>query len=190
MARIGAMATRSSPGVRRVTLPVPAAWPSGLGKGLQSPVHRFDSGRRLNRIFAVECQVRHCFSLTQRCPALTPVDLLKPLFRAPSAPHTRLRDRDGGGPVGIRPETPRRVPRALPRSIRSNHVENVPSQSRCRTFRARDGRRLLVLPVVLALASRRSICGSAPLRQTGCRAYVLARRPPPGSDFSAYQPAM
>ena len=25
----------------------PAAWPSGLGKGLQSPVHRFDSGRRL-----------------------------------------------------------------------------------------------------------------------------------------------
>ncbi len=24
-----------------------AAWPSGLGKGLQSPVHRFDSGRRL-----------------------------------------------------------------------------------------------------------------------------------------------
>ena len=25
-----------------------AAWPSGLGRGLQSPVHRFDSGRRLN----------------------------------------------------------------------------------------------------------------------------------------------
>ena len=28
-------------------VPRPAAWPSGLGKGLQSPVHRFDSGRRL-----------------------------------------------------------------------------------------------------------------------------------------------
>ena len=26
-----------------------AAWPSGLGKGLQSPVHRFDSGRRLQQ---------------------------------------------------------------------------------------------------------------------------------------------
>ncbi len=24
-----------------------AAWPSGLGKGLQSPVPQFDSGRRL-----------------------------------------------------------------------------------------------------------------------------------------------
>src|SRR5437763_15730340 len=34
----------------RLTWPVPAAWPSGLGKGLQSPVHRFDSGRRLHQV--------------------------------------------------------------------------------------------------------------------------------------------
>ena len=32
---------------RRGSLLGLAAWPSGLGKGLQSPVHRFDSGRRL-----------------------------------------------------------------------------------------------------------------------------------------------
>ena len=29
-----------------------AAWPSGLGRGLQSPVRRFDSARRLQGVFA------------------------------------------------------------------------------------------------------------------------------------------
>jgi hypothetical protein len=28
----------------------------------QSPAHRLDSGRRLNLIFAVKCQVRRCFT--------------------------------------------------------------------------------------------------------------------------------
>jgi PIN domain nuclease of toxin-antitoxin system len=32
---------------RLICFGLTAAWPSGLGKGLQSPVHRFDSGRRL-----------------------------------------------------------------------------------------------------------------------------------------------
>jgi hypothetical protein len=30
-----------------------AAWPSGLGRGLQSPVPRFESGRRLQAVIAV-----------------------------------------------------------------------------------------------------------------------------------------
>ena|ERR1700728_279663 len=30
-----------------------AAWPSGLGRGLQSPVRRFDSARRLQGMLAV-----------------------------------------------------------------------------------------------------------------------------------------
>ena len=32
---------------------MPAAWPSGLGRGLQSPVRRFDSARRLLPVYVV-----------------------------------------------------------------------------------------------------------------------------------------
>src|SRR6476659_1608422 len=33
---------------------IPAGWPSGLGRGLQSPAHRFDSGPRLEAAVASE----------------------------------------------------------------------------------------------------------------------------------------
>ena len=37
----------SNPFIRSIFPPFEATWPSGLGTGLQNPLHRFDSGRRL-----------------------------------------------------------------------------------------------------------------------------------------------
>ena len=45
----------------------PAAWPSGLGKGLQSPVHRFDSGRRLEAF----SQVNPAFGVAHALPQVS-----------------------------------------------------------------------------------------------------------------------
>jgi hypothetical protein len=39
----------SNPFIRSMILPSEATWPSGLGTGLQNPLHRFNSGRRLLR---------------------------------------------------------------------------------------------------------------------------------------------
>jgi hypothetical protein len=39
----------SNPFIRSMTPCFLATWPSGLGTGLQNPLHRFDSGRRLCR---------------------------------------------------------------------------------------------------------------------------------------------
>ena len=38
-------------GEGRLIAPFLATWPSGLGTGLQNPVHRFDSGRRLETVY-------------------------------------------------------------------------------------------------------------------------------------------
>ena len=53
--KIGRGPTDTTPGIRGVGPGVilrktrqMAAWPSGLGKGLQSPAQRFDSARRLS----------------------------------------------------------------------------------------------------------------------------------------------
>ena len=73
-----------------------AAWPSGLGKGLQSPVQRFDSARRLSAFSHVrgafrvdertECQIRwrgngagymSVLSLSLRGGRSTAVDLIQ-----------------------------------------------------------------------------------------------------------------
>ena len=40
-----------------------AAWPSGPGKGLQSPLQRFDSARRLQRFFTLDCRSEAIFGV-------------------------------------------------------------------------------------------------------------------------------
>lgn len=60
-----------------------AAWPSGLGKGLQSPVHRFDSGRRLSALLPLYSQVREYFRFRRHVLAQTAPNLLKPLILYP-----------------------------------------------------------------------------------------------------------
>jgi hypothetical protein len=47
----------SNPFIRSMILITQATWPSGLGTGLQNPLHRFDSGRRLLGLYLYEpCQ--------------------------------------------------------------------------------------------------------------------------------------
>lgn len=60
------------------------AWPSGLGKGLQSPVRGFDSRRHLQPKTVVKVQVRTGFRSDHQYPSVTAGHPLKPLVSLPS----------------------------------------------------------------------------------------------------------
>jgi hypothetical protein len=76
-----------------------AAWPSGPGKGLQSPLQRFDSARRLRYFFPVETGRRvwtrsACWSRPSPRPALAGwlTYLVAPPFQGPLASSNALSD--------------------------------------------------------------------------------------------------
>ena len=83
---------------------VPATWPSGLGTGLQNPVHRFDSGRRL------QVQSRALSSAGERFPDTEEVTGSIPVGPTPEDPPFPLGVFGRLGPSGrMRPGNATRI---------------------------------------------------------------------------------
>ena len=87
----GLRAHASPPAVRIVVVRQLAAWPSGLGRGLQSPLPGFDSRRRLQ---GVSWEI---LSLNARKPAPVPDQLARQRWRNTISP-LRLRRMSGVSP--------------------------------------------------------------------------------------------